>query len=144
MGKCLLPGNVTNEHPVPIFILIGGNVVRAIQKIPQLALTRQILHSLGFTSSFKPTHENTTSNIKTLDLTFSTSTDMNIYTQITIGILHGYSKILCQCMSTTIQIESMYVNLDEINIKLFWFRINFSDDQSHTDMHASFITPSSR
>lgn len=43
----LLPWNVTNKHPIAIFVLICWNVIRSVQKIYQLGLVHEIFHPNG-------------------------------------------------------------------------------------------------
>lgn len=48
----LLPRDIANEHPVTVLVFIRWDAVRAIQKIHQLALIHEFLHSLGSTITF--------------------------------------------------------------------------------------------
>lgn len=60
----LLPRNVADEHPVPILVFISGHIIRAIEKVHELALIHEVQHSLGasvtFTFKFQSTPLNNT------------------------------------------------------------------------------------
>jgi len=49
----LLPWDVTDKHPVTILVFIGWDIIRIVQKIHQLTLIHEILHSLRFTVALR-------------------------------------------------------------------------------------------
>lgn len=43
----LLPRDITDKHPVAILVLIGWDIIGAVQNIHQLTLVHEILNALG-------------------------------------------------------------------------------------------------
>lgn len=49
----LLPWDVAYEHPVPVFVFISRHIIRAVEKVHELALIHEVQHSLAVTFACK-------------------------------------------------------------------------------------------